>query len=356
MSQYFRAGKPAIYTSRVHFQNHLRERKVGSRVSVVANENAHTWSFHSTDGGSVDSLFDFNPEIVNTFDTNGSSQPIRLRIDTEFTTDSLHGTEQLWILNHNFEGADATFKVFYDDSSSFASATTPTYNKKVNCGDASATTCDPTYNGWSMVELVQSTDNRYVYIEIHPTSSTFAIDIRIGSILLTKRTQFPQAPDVNMKIDKEIKNTITEALSGKRYSTMTDYQYNFWGDYPAWDMTTTDTGKLPSRVGRHIFDYSFSMMRDTDVWNQSEYAGYKYDVNDSGALLEEQFFDRAFQSHYPMILQLDGDTYTSAGDGHTYLSPYMESKNYYLVRLMDYKTTQIAPNLWNVQCRFEEEL
>ena len=326
---YKRIGTPRIYTDWINWMQVTGQESVENAVSLSAGTMA---------SGDIVDAFDINPTNTCVLNTDAVSQFV-IKVDSNLGTDSYMDINYIAILGHNIHGANTKFRVATsDDWSSFSY---PTMTEKVNAGISSGW-ATPSNNGWSIAEWTQNSNNRYIGIEFKHDdgSSNMSADITIGAIMLGKKMSFPHRPNLSHKIDKKFDNKILQSLGGSRYSISYNHGYNKWGnDTNKFYNTNTTNSEWNTRVGRHIFNLSWSYVQDTDMWRVQDDVTNEFTGNDTS--IENLLIDKVHGSHLPFIFQIDDSNY---------------SDGFYLVRMTKHSMQQTSPNLWTFSCTLEEEL
>lgn len=326
---YKRIGTPKIYVDWVNWMNVQHQESIADAVSLSAGTMA---------SGTIEDAFDVNPTNTCVLNTDAVSQFV-IKVDSNMGTDSYMDYDYIAILGHDIHSANTKFRIATsDDWSTFAY---PTMTGKVNA-TASGGWATPTLNGWSIAEWTQTTNNRYIGIEFKhdDESSNMSADITIGAIMLGKKMSFPHRPNLSHKIDKVFKTKLKESLGGARYSVALNSGHNDWGDRTnRWYNTYTTNSEWNTRVGRHIFNLSWSYIQDTDMWRVQDDVTDEFTGNDTS--IENLLIDKVHGSHLPFIFQIDDSNY---------------SDGFYLVRMTKHSMQQTAPNLWTFSCTLEEEL
>ena len=129
-----------------------------------------------------------------------------------------------------------------------------------------------------------------------------------------------------------VKGTIDGAIQGENNIIEAKHTNNFYN-------TNTTNSEWNTRVGRHIFNLSWSYVQDTDMWRVQDDVTNEFTGNDTS--IENLLIDKVHGSHLPFIFQIDDSNY---------------SDGFYLVRMTKHSMQQTSPNLWTFSCTLEEEL
>ena len=348
-----RFGIPKFYTSGVHKEVQGDPSKT---TSDIVKEFSNSITFLQ---GSLDRMFDNDPTTTTIIDAQSESAEKTFYIDTHISTHEYVDWDSILILGHNFETAGAEIRITCSDSASFAGANAVPITPRVNATTETNNEVSFASNGWSLLDIaIPESDggswygNRYIRISFDSVNASFSDDIEIGAIIIGESFTAPVRPDLNVSVDIEHKNEIKESLNGSRFSTMFGQGYSKWiNRYPRFINSSTYWTHFPSgRIGRTIFDISFSMIQDSDMFPDSYYwsdVQGQHPDNTEKKTFERNIINTTFGSHFPFVLQLDKDKYQADED---------ETANFYLVRMTNYSMTQTAPHLWQISMTLEEEI
>jgi len=163
-------------------------------------------------------------------------------------------------------------------------------------------------------------------------------DLKIGCIIIGEYYDMPHSPDLSVKRSIEFdKQNIQESLGGQRFSNMTSYGKSYISDQnksPFHDYTSN--GARGMYGGRMIYDMKFSYLNATDIM-PDDYSSF----NDNSVV--DDIWSATHGSHHPFIFTQDG-TSTSESD---YLFARFGQNSLDM--------TQVAPDVFNVAMRIEEE-
>ena len=295
--------------------------------------------------GSIIEMFDMRPS--NNVVINANNQRFYITYDTEFNTDSLAESSFLAILNHNLDDANAVIKVQIDDDSDFGGATTISatgnHTKVINAAaDADANYIDPAYNGWTLITWPTRTiNNRYVRITFESDTSTttdFAADVKIGSILYGEIVDWPHAPQqgITTTIDYD-GTTLQQSVGGSTYANSTHFGQSNWSTTAPWNLNASASShySFQRRYGRLNHSMIFSHLADTDLFPQDQYSATTSNWFDSDTL-HASFYQKILGQHLPFLFTIDGTSTTKA--------------DYGLFRLANsgFTSTQVAHRVWDV--------
>ena len=190
-------------------------------------------------------------------------------------------------LGHNFKNCDVEILIQegYDDYSGITSV-----DNKVNWG--SAAHCRPDYNGFSIAtcsfanfdQIGGSTRTIQLRFESGvwgaddlPTPYN-GLDVQLSSFSFGVTYTMPHSPELNLTMTREMDGV--KRIRTKGGSDLVDHRYikpASWGSAGAWELyDETPTNQKLSRVGRRIWDLSFTHLQDSDVFPMlSSFAPYE---------------------------------------------------------------------------------
>lgn len=295
--------------------------------------------------GSTEELFDLRPLNKVTFDTkNNMASHIVLTINTSSFKKGF-----VAILNHNMKDARAKCLVKTSDNLShvqaidMASANAMGNPVEITNADSiTSSVVTPSTNGHTIVTF-DETDDTYVGIQFEGTnSSSFddADNLFVGCIMVGEFFDMPFAPDLNLTRNIEFdKVTQNESLGGQRFSTMTSY-----------GRRGTTTTKSPfnnesfgNKVygGRIIYDMNFSFVDSTEIMpNEMDASNLTDDA------VVEDVWNRTNGAHLPFIFSVDNTSTQNNAEADHLFARFGQS---------GLKHTQVAPDVFNLALRIEEE-
>ena len=295
--------------------------------------------------GSTEELFDLRPLNKVTFDTkNNQSSKIVLNINT-----STFKKDFVAILNHNMKSADAKVLIKSSDTLSRVQSIDMTNatllssaSEIVNADSIASSVITPDTDGHTIIEFGE-TDDRYFGLQFQGTDSNDFDDddnLFIGCILVGEKYSMPFAPDLTLTRSIEFdKVTQFESLGGQRFSTMTSF-----------GRRSTTTTKSPFNTesfankqygGRTIIDMNFSYMDSTDIM-PNEVDGQ----NLSDDAVMEDVWNRTNGPHLPFIFSVDNASIGNNAEADHLFARFGQS---------GLKHTQVAPDVFNLAMRIEEE-
>ena len=301
-------------------------------------------------GNSVEELYDMRPlnqvEFNTTSDRDGH---VNLWFDLK---SSAWKVDFIAILNHNMIQADAKVRISSSETKSEVQAVdhasadnTPTLVNQIGIESSSANITQTKYtNSWgsghSIIKFTQETD-RYWGIQFEGSDGSNFNDsenLKIGCILLGQYYDMPVAPDLSVKrnIDFDGVN-VQQSLGGQRFSTMTQHGRK--------NIATANRSPFHTHYnsfgafgGRMSYDMKFSYLNSTDVMPNN------YDTHSTtdDAVIED-VWNKTNGRHTPFIFTQDG----SSGDYSDYLFARFGQDGFNM--------TQVAPDVFDVSLRIEEE-
>lgn len=347
--------KPRFYVDYINF---LQNRDTaGGHYGISTSTN----QIDVVSGSHISELYDMRPLNQVEFNTTGDTDGhVNLWFDLKT---SGFKVDFVAILNHNMHSSDTKVRISSSETKSHveavdhASATNTegsnVLTEIIGAGDISNNKAMPdNTNSWDtghiIVEFPEQAD-RYWGIQFEGTNSqsstghgdgTFdgSTNLKIGCILLGQYYDMPHSPDLSVKRSIDFDGVkMQESLGGQRFSTMTQHGRQ----------NITDTNKSPFHTyynsfgaygGRMSYDMKFSYLNSTDIMpnNYNE-----FQPNDEAII--EDLWNKTNGRHTPFIFTQDG-TSTAYSD-------------YLFARFGQDKLdmTQVAPDVFNVAMRIEEE-
>ena len=348
MSTYSRVSTPRAYMDRLSF-NLANGFRTISNYTLTDDAGSPATVTPST--GVIEDLFDLRPS--NYITIAAATQRFRINIDTGQSSNAVAETNFLAILGHNFDYADAVFKVEYSDSATFASGVTVASNgctRLINAAvDADADYVDPANNGWTLITWADNSDanNQYKRITIEDDSggtSNFDQDVQIGAIIMGEYISWPVNPRLEVGFDIDYDGTdIVTSAGGGTFANTSYLGSPTWAKTNPWALATAATENQDSAESRHYgrrkWNMDFSYIADTSLFSQNMHlsAGMI-----DGSDLYSQFYHKSLGSHLPFLFTIDEDS-TDEGD-------------YGLYRLTNggLQSTQQAFRFWNTKLNLIE--
>ena len=345
---YNRIATPRMYMDRLSFDLATGQRTISN---YTLTDDAGSPSTVTPSSGVLEDLFDLKPS--NFITIAAATTGFRINIDTH-ATNAVAETNFLAILGHNFEYADAVFKVEYSDSSDFSSGVTIASNSctrviNARAEGADANFVDPASNGWTLITWADNSDanNQYKRITVEDSAGgAFDQDVKIGAIMMGEYIDFPNSPDldVGFSIDYEGSKLLTSA-GGSSYAASSYLGAPAWAKSNPWVLVASaienEGSHLSRTYGRRKYDMNFSYVADTNLFQSNMRAGHGAMVD--GSDLYSQFYHKSLGQHLPFLFTIDGSLADSEGD-------------YGLYRLADggLNTKQVAHQAWNTSLSLVE--
>ena len=344
--------KPRFYVDLINF---LKNRdQFGGHTGI---ETSSSEQINVVSGNSVDELYDMRPLNQVEFNTTGNTDGhINLWFNLKANSWKV---DFIAILNHNMHRADAKVKVSASETFSEVKTfnhtdadTSPNLISKlgveaVSSNFAQADDTDSWSAGHTIIELPRTTNTYYgIQFEGMVGQSSLTAEgtfdathnLKIGCILLGQYYDMPHSPDLSVKRSIDFDGVkVQESLGGQRFSTMTQHGRR----------SIVDDNKSPFHThynsfgafgGRMSYDMKFSYLNSSDVMPNN------YDSHDvSDEAVVEDLWNKTNGRHTPFIFTQDG-TSTAYSD-------------YLFARFGQDKLdmTQVAPDVFNVAMRIEEE-
>ena len=297
--------------------------------------------------GSEIELFDMNPLNKVTFatstDTNGH---VLVTIDTQSTSSKKNFVA---ILNHNMKSADAKVRIKGSDTESLIQSVDMTLGtvmgnpaEVVNADTISSSVVTPATDGSTIVKFDEAT-KRYWGIQFEGSDSgnfDGSTNMFASCILLGEYFDMPNAPDLNVTSSIMFDGVKTlESAAGQRFSNMANS-----------GRTHGATTKSPFTIGnpdyegyggRLAYDMSFSYLNATSVFPNR----YESLVHTDDTVISD-VWNKTNGSHLPFIFSIDNaHAATNAESVHMFARFANNSLD----------LQQVAPDVWNVGFRVEEE-
>ena len=300
--------------------------------------------------GTEAELFDMRPLNQVSFNTsNVVTKKVLVNIDSESTAQIPFNF--IAILNHNLKSADGSFIIgasnteTHINNEDFASGHTVVEStSKVNASVVESGTypVTPARDGTTIVTFSDSQLQYWgIQFQGNTGSSNDEFDdsnnLKIGGIMLGQYYDMPHSPDLSVKRSIEFDTVkVQQSLGGQRYATMTNHGRKASGQNLS--PFQTNTNRWGGQGGRMKYDMKFSYLNSTDVMPDD----YSQLDRDDDAVIND-VFNMTNGSHIPFVFTTDG-TSTSESD---YLFARFGQNSFDM--------TQVAPDVFNVSMRLEEE-
>lgn len=301
-------------------------------------------------GGSEIELFDMRPLNLVTFDTAADPDGgVVVTIDKGSTTKK---TSFIAILNHNLINAGGRFRITSSDTETdvnvFKTADAAGNGTEVNPtaivnGTVEGSTpfeVAPVTNGSTIVTFDENND-KFFGIQFEGADGTFeSTDLTIGCILMGEFYDMPHAPELSVKKSITFDQvSIQKSIGGQKFSNMTSF-----------GRTASSTSKSPFSTssfaqniygGRISYDMNFNYLQATDLM-PNEYVSIK-DTDDA---VIEDIWNKTNGNHLPFIFSIDNTSVGSGSESEHIFARFGQNS-------LD--MTQVAPDVFNISMRIEEE-
>ena len=146
-------------------------------------------------------------------------------------------------------------------------------------GKSHATFLQPQYDGFSIVEMTNASDDGNYLISGFNFEQDFHFEspktLKFGSLMYGRFYDMPHSPDLSLTLSYDYKGIKTiETKGGASLSNNFYSKSPSWGALGAWELHNPDNGDPPnqnlSRSGRRIWDLSFSYLDDGDVFGANQ--------------------------------------------------------------------------------------
>ena len=335
--------QPRFYVDLVNF---LLSRGIGTGEFAVKTGT----NLIGVQSGSDIDLFDMRPLNQVSFDTSADTDGhVLINIDTQGS----HSKSFIAVLNHNMKSADASIRVGYADAASsivaadFSSGTllgsTSTITEVVNADTIAGTSpylISPATDGHTLFTF-SSRDERHFAIQFEGSDGNFSsTDLKIGCILIGEHYNMPVSPELSLKRSIEFdKVTQQESIGGQRFSNLLNIgRLGSSSSKTAFNLANNNRRTYGGRIK---YDMSFNYLSSTDLMPNE----YFQDQQTDDAVIED-VWNKTNGRHIPFIFSIDKD---SSGDG-------AESEHILARFAQDsLDMTQVAPDVYNIKMKIEEE-
>ena len=300
--------------------------------------------------GTEAELFDMRPLNQVSFNTsNVVSKKVLVTIDSESDA-GIIPFNFIAILNHNLTSAQGRFIIAASDTENqinnedFDTGHTDIDAQSgllVNAtvADSGTHAVTPARDGTTIITF-SDTNLRYWGIQFEGASSdnfNNSNNLKIGGIMLGQYYDMPVSPDLDVKRSITFDTVdVQESVGGQRFSTMTNH--GRIGSSQNLSPFQTDTNRWGSQRGRMSYDMKFSYLASTHVMPDA----YSSLDRDDDAVIND-VWNMTNGNHLPFIFTTDNSS-TAESD---YLFARF-GKN-------SFDMTQVAPDVFNVSMRIEEE-
>ena len=346
---------------------HLRTRGATSD-SVGASQVIKTGTgFINFQTGSIGSLHNGKPLDLCSFDTSGDTDG-HVLFKYNMGTGNWR-TTFFTILNHNLVSCAGKIRIWFGDASSdiegqgeadevlgSVTATEVLNAGTIAIGSSKSVHIQPTADGTTIVKIVNTSDSsdftgqQYMAVQFEgntsPSSSTAnadfngSTDLTVGGIEIGEIYTMPVAPDLSVK--RSIiydSTTIQKSLGGQKYANISSFGRTASSTSKSPFNTTSDFKKPMS--GRISYDMSFSYLQSTDVmpdeYGQIQFTDDSF-VGDVWSITEGNL--------HPFVFSIDSTSIGSNAESEFIYARFAQNS-----LTMD----QVAPDIFNIQLKIEEE-
>ena len=117
-------------------------------------------------------------------------------------------------------------------------------------------------------------------------ASSYAKDIKIGSLLYGTYYDMPNAPDLSLTMSRKYNRKELTTKKGNTISNQTWNKPSMWGIVGAWELYTHEQSTYPehllARSGRRTWDLKFSYVDDGDLWGSNQMLSDYFEVGTTG--------------------------------------------------------------------------
>ena len=345
--------KPRFYVDRL---NYLLTRGVAPTYALNV-ESSGTGIIGLKDTADLPELIDMRPLNQVEFNTKAN---VSSHVITSYNFGfGSYKTNFIAILNHNMKSAEAKFKIAYDTSTqghvqavNFPDANRVEPTQVFNGAVANDSTQDatselhkvvtPSADG-STIMTFNEIDSAYWGIQFEGTNSAnfnASNDLKIGCIIIGEYYDMPHSPDLSVKRSIEFdKQNIQESLGGQRFSTMSSFGKNYLSASNKSPFHTyTGNGARGLYGGRIIYNMKFSYLNSTDIMPST----YNIQTQADDTVVTD-IWNYTHGGHIPFVFTQDG---TSTDESDYLFARFGQNS-------LD--MTQVAPDVFNVSMRIEEE-
>ena len=182
------------------------------------------------------------------------------------------------ILGHNFQDAEMAVLVKWVDWDAGGTGGSQSRlhlgGTKINAG-VGGTTWIPDYNGFTIAGLLYdwhmptTTGYRLSQINIAIDGGVVADKTyKIGSLAMGETYQMPHSPELKLTMSREMDGV--KRVRTRSGADLANHKYTkpaMWGEAAAWELWRDNLAPYElSRVGRRVWDLSFSYLQDSDVF------------------------------------------------------------------------------------------
>ena len=357
---------PRFYTDYISY---LLSRGVtqNGEFDVTATGGSGTSAFRGIQTGSEAELFDGRPLNLVSFDTSGDTDS-QVLVTLDMQSDNPKQSF-VAILNHNLNSSSGKIRISAGNEASDVTA--------VDAGNAD--TSDVSWGSQNVTEIVNAdsiasaSNNKSVAIKPDTDGSTIIIfdeqdlrywgiqfegafdqtstgttdgtwngstDFTVGQIMVGEYYNMPNAPDLNVKRSIMFDQvTVQESIGGQRFSNMTNHGRT--GSSTSKSPFSTPSSDRHLYGGRIAYDMQFSYLASTNIMPDE----YHIKDFDDDAVVED-VWNTTNGQHLPFIFSVDKDSSGGNAESEHIFARFAQNS-------LD--MTQVAPDVFNISLRIEEE-
>ena len=200
----------------------------------------------------------------------------------------------------------------------------------------------------------------------NPNGFNIGEEYKMGSFLYGTFYDMPHSPDLSLTMEVEMDGI--NQFRSKGGFTVPNYKYlssPLWGDYPAWELDTTDPGLR--RIGRRSWDLSFSFLQESDLFTGYEGVTNYGITNDNSdglhaydnLLKNNDFFSQVIYKtcggKLPFIFQPEGGAIVTGGEID--LQSSNNNPDQFAICVLDmnsFTVKRVAKKLYNCNLKIRE--
>ena len=334
---------------------------------VTATGGSGASAFRGIQTGSEAELFDGRPLNLVSFDTSGDTDSqVLVTLDMQSANPK---QSFVAILNHNLNSSSGKIRISAGNEASDVTA--------VDAGNAD--TSDVSWGSQNVTQIVNAdsivsaSDNKSVVIQPDADGSTIIIfdeqdlrywgiqfegagvgtgaatddtwsgstDFTVGQIMVGEYYDMPHSPDLNVKRSIMFDQvTLQQSIGGQRFANMTSHGRT--GSSTSKSPFTTSSSNRHLYGGRLAYDMNFSYLASTDVMPDE----YHIKDFDDDAVVED-IWNLTNGQHLPFIFSIDKDSSAGNAESEHIFARFAQNS-------LDMQ--QVAPDVYNVAMRIEEEM
>lgn len=338
---------PKFFTDTINFLMSTGTAQNGNFDVVSGSNLINTYS-----AGSEAELFDMKPlnQVTFTTSTDTTVREDHVLININKQTSSFK-TDYIAILNHNMNSAEAKVKVSSSDtllhiqSADMGSATAiSSVTEVVNADSISSNVITPATDG-STVFTFTANDDKYYGIQFEGSGSSdrfnSSTNLSIGCIMIGEHYTMPRSPELQVKRTIVFDGVdLQQSIGGQRYANSTNLGKRFVSTK---NQSPFGLAEHASEVygGRIVYEMNFNYLSNTDIIPTEYFKEFENDDTFVGDV-----WNRTKGNMIPFILSIDSTDTGGRAENSFMFSRFGQNS-------LD--TTQVAPDVFNLSLRIEEE-